>query len=99
MPCGEPDAGELARPVRRAGASRPPRVSEVWRLAPDPASPVGRAFVKACCYAPYPLWLCLNGHEWAKRQAEQAGIGYQPLENGFRACADADALAAICARL
>jgi len=59
----------------------------------------GRAFVKACCYAPYPLWLCLNGHEWAKRQAEQAGIGYQPLENGFRACADADALAAICARL
>ena len=59
----------------------------------------GRAFVKACCYAPYPLWLCLNGHEWAKRQAEQAGIGYEPLDNGFRSCADADALAAICARL
>jgi hypothetical protein len=37
----------------------------------------GRAFVKACCYAPYPLWLCLNGHEWAKRQAEPAGIDYR----------------------
>ncbi|MGH2713767.1 MAG: hypothetical protein ACRDM7_07755 [Thermoleophilaceae bacterium] len=59
----------------------------------------GRAFVKCCCYAPYPLWLCLNGHEWAKRQAEQAGIGYRALDNGFRSCADAEALAAICARL
>jgi len=59
----------------------------------------GRAFVKCCCYAPYPLWLCLNGHEWAKRQAEQAGIGYQPLDNGFRSCVDGEALAAICARL
>ncbi|HEY8236320.1 MAG TPA: hypothetical protein VIF85_06750 [Gaiellaceae bacterium] len=59
----------------------------------------GRAFVKCCCYAPYPLWLCLNGHEWAKRQAEQAGIDYRPLDNGFRSCSDAQALAAICARL
>jgi hypothetical protein len=59
----------------------------------------GRAFVKACCYAPYPLWLCLNGHEWAKRQADEAGIGFQPLDNGFRSCADGEALAAICARL
>lgn len=59
----------------------------------------GRAFVKCCCYAPYPLWLCLNGHEWAKRQAEQAAIGYEPLDNGFRSCADGEALAAICARL
>jgi hypothetical protein len=59
----------------------------------------GCAFVKACCYAPYPLWLCLNGHEWAKRQADKAGIAYAPLDNGFRACADAEALAAICARL
>lgn len=59
----------------------------------------GRAFVKCCCYAPYPLWLCLNGHEWAKRQAEQAGIGYQPLDNGFRSCSDGEALAAIYARL
>jgi hypothetical protein len=59
----------------------------------------GRAFVKCCCYAPYPLWLCLNGHEWAKRQAEEAGIGYEPLDNGFRSCTDAQALTAICGRL
>jgi hypothetical protein len=59
----------------------------------------GRAFLKVCCYAPYPLWLCLNGHEWAKRQAEQTGLAFDALDNGFRATADADALAAICARL
>ncbi len=59
----------------------------------------GRTFVKCCCYAPYHRWLCVNGHEWAKRQAERAGIDFQPLDNGFRACSDAQALAAICARL
>jgi hypothetical protein len=59
----------------------------------------GRAFVKACAYAPYPRWLYLNGHEWAKRQCEKAGIGYEGLDNGFRACADPEALAAICNRL
>jgi hypothetical protein len=59
----------------------------------------GRAFVKACSYAPYPLWLYLNGHEWAKRQCEKQAIAYQRLDNGFRSCADAEALAAICARL
>lgn len=59
----------------------------------------GPAFWKCCCYAPYPVWLCLNGHEWAKRQAEQAGLSFQALDNGFRSCRDAEALAAICARL
>ena len=59
----------------------------------------GPAFWKCCCYAPYPVWLCLNGHEWAKRQAEQAGLGFEPLDNGFRSTTDAAALAAICDRL
>jgi hypothetical protein len=27
---------------------------------------------------------CLNGHEWAKRQAERAGLAFQALDNGFR---------------
>ena len=59
----------------------------------------GPAFWKCCCYAPYPVWLCLNGHEWAKRQAQQAALAFEALDNGFRSCPDADALAAICARL
>jgi hypothetical protein len=45
------------------------------------------------------VWLCLNGHEWAKRQARRRGLAFEALDNGFRACADAEALAAICASL
>ena len=33
----------------------------------------GPGFLKICGYAPYTLKLCLNGHEWAKRQLTQAG--------------------------
>ena len=59
----------------------------------------GPAFWKCCCYTPYPVWLCLNGHEWAKRQAQKAGLAFEALDNGFRSTADAASLAAICGRL
>jgi hypothetical protein len=59
----------------------------------------GPAFLKTCAYAPFPVWLYLNGHEWAKRQASKQGLGFAALDNGFRSCADAEALAAICAAL
>src|SRR6266699_2362373 len=48
----------------------------------------GKAFWKSNAYCPFPIWLWLNGHEWAKRQLEKAGIEYQALDNGFRSCAD-----------
>jgi hypothetical protein len=56
----------------------------------------GPAFWKTNAYAPYPVWLWLNGHEWAKRQLTLAGIGYQALDNGFRSCDDPAALQRIC---
>ncbi len=59
----------------------------------------GKAFWKSNSYAPYPIWLWLNGHEWAKRQLEKAGVEYQALDNGFRSCADPVALQRICDRL
>jgi len=62
-------------------------------------SDFGPAFIKTCAYAPYPVWVYLNGHEWAKRQAAKAGIAYEALDNGFRQTDDAAALAAITARL
>lgn len=34
-----------------------------------------------------PIWLWLNGHEWAKRQMEKADVPYEALDNGFL-CAD-----------
>jgi hypothetical protein len=59
----------------------------------------GAAFWKTNAYAPFPIWLWLNGHEWAKRQVEKAGIVYEPLDNGFCSCADPAALQRICDRL
>jgi hypothetical protein len=59
----------------------------------------GAAFWKTNAYAPWPIWLWLNGHEWAKRQLEKAGVGYEALDNGFRSCSDAAALQKICDRL
>ena len=48
----------------------------------------GPAFWKTNAYGPFPIWLWLNGHEWAKRQMEKAGIAYEALDNGFLSCAD-----------
>jgi hypothetical protein len=59
----------------------------------------GPGFLKVCGYAPYTLKLCLNGHEWAKRQLTKQAIGFEALDNGFRSCADPTALQAICDRL
>ena len=59
----------------------------------------GGAFWKTNAYAPWPIWIWLNGHEWAKRQLERAGIGYEALDNGFRSCEDPKALQRICDRL
>jgi len=59
----------------------------------------GKAFWKTNAYCPYPVWLWLNGHEWAKQQLEKAGIEYQALDNGFRSCADPVILQRICDRL
>ncbi len=59
----------------------------------------GPAFVKICGYAPYPLWACANGHEWAKAQLAKAGIGFEALDNGLRSVEDAEAARRLCARL
>jgi hypothetical protein len=44
----------------------------------------GPLFIKFCSYFPYPAKLCLNGHEWLKRQLTQRGIPFEPLDNGIR---------------
>jgi len=59
----------------------------------------GAAFWKTNAYAPFPIWLWLNGHEWAKRQLDKAGISYEALDNGFLSCSDAAKLQEVCDRL
>src|SRR5246127_4639669 len=56
----------------------------------------GPFFLKFCSYFPYNAKLCINGNEWAKRQAAQAGIGFEPLDNGFAEVDDPAAVQAIC---
>jgi len=59
----------------------------------------GPFFLKFSSYFPYNAKLCINGNEWAKRQAAKAGIGFTALDNGFAACDDPAALQRICDRL
>jgi len=56
----------------------------------------GPFFLKFSTYFPYTAKLCINGNEWAKRQAAKAGIGFEPLDNGFAAVEDVAAVQAIC---
>ncbi len=48
----------------------------------------GPMFLKFCSYFPYTLKVCLNGHEWLKRQLAQRRIAFEPLDNGLLSCED-----------
>lgn len=59
----------------------------------------GPFFIKFSGYFPYNAKLCINGNEWAKRQATKAGIPFEPLDNGFSTCEQPRRLQRICDRL
>src|SRR6266700_5568595 len=59
----------------------------------------GPFFLKFCSYFPFTAKLCINGHEWAKRQAAKAGIRFTALDNGFAAIDDVAAVQATCDQL
>lgn len=59
----------------------------------------GPAFIKFGTYLPYPIKLCLNGHEWVKQQLRRAAVAFDSLDNGFLACADPTRLQTICDQL
>jgi hypothetical protein len=59
----------------------------------------GPAFIKVSSYIPYPIKVCLNGHEWAKQQLRQAGLTFESLDNGFRSCEDPQRLQELCDQL
>src|SRR6266508_3122777 len=56
----------------------------------------GPAFLKIGTYLPYPVKLCLNGHEWVKQRLRRDRINFDSLDNGFLSCADSTALQAAC---
>jgi hypothetical protein len=48
----------------------------------------GPFFIKFCSYFPYNGKLCINGHEYLKRQLAKRGIAFEALDNGIRSCDD-----------
>src|SRR6516162_7610120 len=56
----------------------------------------GPFFLKFCSYFPCNAKLCLNGHEYVKRQLAKEGIVFDALDNGIRSCADPKRLQEIC---
>ena len=56
----------------------------------------GPFFLKLCTFFPYNAKLCINGHEYAKRQLAKEGIAFEALDNGILSCADPKRLQEIC---
>jgi hypothetical protein len=56
----------------------------------------GPFFLKFCSYFPFNAKLCLNGHEYAKRQLAQEKIAFEALDNGVLSCAAPKRLQKIC---
>jgi hypothetical protein len=52
----------------------------------------GPFFIKFCSYFPYNAKLCINGHEYAKRQLANRGIAFQASDNAILECDDVKAL-------
>jgi hypothetical protein len=48
----------------------------------------GPFFLKFCSYFPYNGKLCINGHEYLKRQLAKRGIAFEELDNGIKSCAN-----------
>src|SRR5262245_58886311 len=59
----------------------------------------GPFFLKFCSYFPFNAKLCLNGHEYAKRQLALKGIAFEALDNGILSCVDRKRLQRICDEL
>lgn len=59
----------------------------------------GPAFLKIGTYVPYEVKLCLNGHEWVKKQLGKERIPFESLDNGFLSCGDPQRLQKLCDQL
>jgi hypothetical protein len=56
----------------------------------------GPFFLKFCSYFPYNAKLCINGHEYLKRQLAKRGVALKALDNGIKSCADPRLMQRLC---
>src|SRR5437763_3349108 len=59
----------------------------------------GPFFLKFCSYFPYNAKLCINGHEYLKRQLAKRGVAFEALDNGIKSCADPKLMQRLCDEL
>ena len=86
------------RRIRRTGGTYPwivestPMVNHYYFYCVD--DDFGPLFLKFCSYFPYNAKLCINGHEYLKRQLAKRGVKFEALDNGIKSCARSQADAA-----
>jgi hypothetical protein len=56
----------------------------------------GPFFLKFSSYFPYNAKLCINGHEYVKRQLAKEGIAFEALDNGILSCVQPQRLQQLC---
>ena len=56
----------------------------------------GPSFIEFCTYFPYNAKLCINGHEYVKRQLAKEGIAFEALDDGILTRADPQRLQQLC---
>lgn len=56
----------------------------------------GPFFLKFSSYFPYNAKLCINGHEYVKRQLAKESIAFEALDNGVLSCANPQRLQQLC---
>ena len=76
---------------------QPVAVNHYYFYVQDPEW--GPAFLKIGSYLPYPVKLCLNGHEWVKQRLHRERVRFESLDNGFLSCRQPDRLQQICDQL
>ena len=76
---------------------QPVAVNHYYFYVQDPEW--GPAFLKIGSYLPYPVKLCLNGHEWVKQRLHKERIRFESLDNGFLSCRQPERLQQICDQL
>ncbi len=86
--CGHGQEVSLDRQVPR------PMVNQFYFYCID--EDFGPFFLKFCTYFPYNAKLCINGHEYVKRQLAKEGIAFEALDNGVLSCANPQRLQQLC---
>ena len=91
---GKKDRDPNSRYVNFSYSRQPVFVKQYYFYIDD--ADFGPCFIKIGTYAPFPVRICINGHEWAKRQIEKKGVSYEALDNGFLSCGNHEILQQTC---